>query len=260
VAADGTGNACISGSFSGTADFDPGAGTYSLFSGGSSRSPNQAAYVEKLNTNGGFAWAVAFQATGTSRSSPSHSAVGPIAVDSAGNVYSTGTWAGTVDFDPASKASSYLPAGSGGMYVSKLSASGQLVWAKGLGGSAPSISPNGIAIDPSGNVDLTGTFAGTANFNPGGTYTLTSTRTASGSYASDAFALQLDGAGAFQWAAGAGGAGGVIVCGIAVDGYGNVSIAGTFAGMANFDPNGTQTRSAQAPGQDGFLWKLKRTP
>jgi hypothetical protein len=56
-------------------------------------------------------------------------------VDSAGNVYTTGYFQGTVDFDPGAGTVNLSSAGSDDIFVQKLDASGNLVWARGMGGT-----------------------------------------------------------------------------------------------------------------------------
>jgi len=90
---DAAGNIYLTGRFSGTVDFDPGAGVYNL------TTATQAAFVVKLTSAGNFDWAV--------MADPVPGAPGDdIAVDSDGNVYSTGLISTggnvsiTADFDP----------------------------------------------------------------------------------------------------------------------------------------------------------------
>ncbi len=110
-----------------------------------------------------------------------------VVADAAGNVYSTGLFTGTVNFNPNKGKANYLT--GGGAYVSKLSPSGNFVAAAGMAGSANgSGQGNGraIALDGAGNVYITGVFFGSADFNPtGGIATLTS----NGSV--DAFVVKL---------------------------------------------------------------------
>ena len=58
-----------------------------------------------------------------------------MAVDSSGNVYTTGYFAGTGDFDPGAGTTNLTSNGSTDVYVSKLDSSGDLVWAKNFGGT-----------------------------------------------------------------------------------------------------------------------------
>ena len=58
-----------------------------------------------------------------------------VAVDSSGNVYTTGYFSGTSEFDPGSGTSDLTSNGDEDVFVSKLDSSGYLVWAKNLGGT-----------------------------------------------------------------------------------------------------------------------------
>jgi len=53
-----------------------------------------------------------------------------VAIDASGNVYTTGYFTGTPDFDPGSGIFSLTATGVDDIFVSKLDASGNLVWAK----------------------------------------------------------------------------------------------------------------------------------
>ena len=56
-----------------------------------------------------------------------------VAVDSSGNIYTTGTFQGTVDFDPGAGTTNLTSIGGYDVFVSKLDSSGNLVWAKSFG-------------------------------------------------------------------------------------------------------------------------------
>src|SRR5262249_53189884 len=108
-----------------------------------------------------------------------------LAVDLAGNVYTTGDFGGTVDFDPG-PATFNLTAGvqGRGIFVAKLDGTGNFTWARsrgGLGGDAGLA----LAVFGAGNVYVTGYFGWDvydegapgliADFDPGpGTFQLTS--------------------------------------------------------------------------------------
>ena len=99
-----------------------------------------------------------------------------VAIDGAGNVYTTGWFTGTVNFNPNTGPAHNLS--GGGVFVSKLDNNGNFVAAASMAGTADGNSSNlarGIALDGAGNVYTTGFFGGTADFDPtGGTYNLTS--------------------------------------------------------------------------------------
>lgn len=81
-------------------------------------------YVEAQNVN--FAWA---KRIGSTSSEGSRS----VAVDASGNSYITGYFAGTVDFDPGTGIFNLTSTGFEDIYVCKLDALGNFVWAKRMG-------------------------------------------------------------------------------------------------------------------------------
>ncbi len=66
-----------------------------------------------------------------------------IAVDAAGNVYTTGYFQGTTDFEPGAGVTNLTSAGSGDVFVQKLDPSGNLVWA--VGRAAPATTRGSVS-------------------------------------------------------------------------------------------------------------------
>ena len=173
-----------------------------------------------------------------------------ITTDASGNVYTTGTFTGTVDFDPGIGTTNLTSAGSEDIFVSKLDGAGNFVWAKRLGGASFDFA-YGIAVGSSGTVYTTGRFFGTADFDPsGGTWSLTSAG------ASDIFVSKLDSAGNFVWAKRMGGTPGDEANAIAVDASGNVYTTGGFFGTADFDPGSGISNLTSVGLNDIFVSKL----
>lgn len=164
------------GNFSGTSDFDPGAGTSNLTAPSSGE-----VYVTKLTPSGALIWAKAMGGTLAQDSGP-----GEIAVDKAKNVYTSGTFAGTKDFDPSGATSNLASAGFGDVFISKLNGSGNFVFARSQGGTLEDTAV-GLVLDRGGNILTTGNFNGTANFGAGG---VTINLTSAGS--SDIYVSKLD--------------------------------------------------------------------
>ena len=74
--------------------------------------------------------------------------------------------------------------GESDIFILKLDANGQFLWAKGIGGSSFDYA-NDIKVDANGDLFITGVFKNTVDFDPGSsTHNLTS----NGQY--DAFVLQ----------------------------------------------------------------------
>jgi len=138
VAVDQAGHVYTTGTFTGTYDFDPGPGKYLLTSCGSGKSNlGDDCYVSELNANdGGFIAAADLHGTSSSSTSLGYG----IAVDSSSpgssNVYTTGQFLGSVDFDPTAGAR-VLTSNTGGgssnydAFVVKLTQSSPLLAAGG---------------------------------------------------------------------------------------------------------------------------------
>lgn len=246
LALDAAGNVHTTGVFYGTVDFDPGSGTQNLTAAGSSE-----VFVSKLNNNGEFVWA---KRLGGSRLDSGEG----IGVDQDGNVYTTGSFQRTADFDPGAATYNLVSgANSYDVFISKLDSTGSFVWAKQLTGSSPNMG-NGLALDTAANIYLTGMFTGMADFDPG---TTTYELTAAGG--TDIYVAKLDSAGAFVWARQMGGSqssGGDRGYGIAVDRWGNAYSTGFFSGTADFNPDASATYDLTAGGSsDIYVSKLDAT-
>ena len=212
----GSGAVYTTGFFSGTADFDPDTSVGNVFN-----LTGTGNFISKLDSSGNFVWAKrqgggAFRTLRTSGYS--------IATDHFGNVYATGTFVGTADFDPGADTFNLTSAGGLDIFISKLNSSGNFVWAKAISGT-----DNGggwsLALDASGDVYTIGEFRGTADFDPGsGVFNLTST----GGIFSDIFISKLNGSGNFVWAKAVGGTGYDYGRSIAIDASGSVHVSGYF--------------------------------
>ncbi|WP_417590480.1 SBBP repeat-containing protein [Owenweeksia hongkongensis] len=238
ITVDVSGNVYAIGTFEGTVDFDPGAGTANLSSAG-----DQDFFVQKLDAFGNFLWAKSF---GDSLREQGHS----IFVDSLGNVYTTGYFEGAVDFDPGAGISILTSAGNNDVFVQKLDAGGNFIWAKSFGDSLWE-EGNSTIVDLSGNVYTTGYFRGTVDFDPGAGIA----HHASAGY-HDIFVQKLDAAGNFIWAKTFGGNSTDIGTELQVDASGNLYLTGIFSGTVDFDPGpGTADRTS-AGKWDIFVQKL----
>ena len=143
-----------------------------------------------------------------------------ITIDEAGNNYVIGLFRYIATFGPYSLTSS----GWSDIFVSKMDANGNWLWATQAGGSSDDIG-YGIAIDEAGNNYVTGSFKETATFGP---YSLTS----SGDI--DIFVAKMDENGNWLWATQAGGYDLDRGNGIIIDDIGNCYVTGLFRNTATF--------------------------
>ncbi|MCW3103133.1 MAG: hypothetical protein JWO09_1573 [Bacteroidetes bacterium] len=235
---DPAGNIYISGTYYGTADFDPGPGVYNLTSAGSGNF-----FAEKLNSIGDLIWA---RSMGSAGNEEAHD----IALDKNNNVLLSGLYTSSADLDPGPDSDIVSGLGNWEIYIVKLDSSGNYTWGKSISSSGPDIA-NSIAVDDSGSVYVTGFFSFVADFNPGpGTSNLAS----QGNW--DIFVEKLDSSGNFVWAKSIGSPGNDEGNAISTDLSGNIYITGRFSGTADFDP-GLGTTSLTASGaSDAFVEKL----
>lgn len=239
IVADSAGNVYTTGSFVGSADFDPGPATNNLTANG-----GWDIFVSKLDEAGNLLWAKGFGGAGIDDGYS-------ISVDGSGNVYTTGRFTGTVDFNPGSGTSNLTSSGGHDIFISKLDAAGNFVWAKSFG-STGSDEGKALWADDAGNVCITGFFSGTVDFNPrsGG-----SILTSSGS--SDVFILKLNTSGNTVWAKKFGGTSNDRGWDIIQDAIGNIYTTGAFRGTVDFDPGlGVANLSTVNGAQDIFVSKF----
>lgn len=222
---DVTGNVYVTGIYSGTADFDPGVGTFPLTALGPAGFPE--VFILKLSAAGNFVWAKSIGGTAQDH------AYG-ISIDPLGNVIVGGDFIGTVDFDPGASIANLTPIGFLDPFILKLDGDGNFVWAKSIGGGA-SEQIWAVTTDTNGNIFATGDFQGSIDLDPGvGTFIQLDAGTGPGS--GDIFILKLDVNGNFIWGAGFGDNQIDRVRGAAVDGLGNSYFTGYFRGTVDFDP------------------------
>ena len=236
---DSNGDIYITGHYSSTSvDFDPNAGTTILPLIG-----NVDVFIEKLDQNGDLVWAKVFGGSGIDYGYS-------IITDQSGNVYTTGYFLSSVDFDPNAGVTNASSNGFADVFLQKLDQSGNFTWVKTFG-SANSEMGRSIDVDVNGNIYITGDFMGPTDFDPGaGTTILTSNG------GTDAFVQKLDSNGDFAWARSFGGANHDFGRSISVDANDNVFTLGDFSGTADFDPNAGITNLTSNGLKDIFVQKM----
>jgi len=196
------------------------------------------ALVVKLDSSGDILWNTFLGGTDAD-------SIYGTAVDSSGSVYVVGsswaTWGSPIRAFASGRDSDNNVCDDA--FVAKLDSSGNLLWNTFLGGNGYD-GGNGIAVDSSGNVYISGG-SNTTWGNPVMAY----------SSDSDPFAAKLNSDGVLQWNTFLGGKGGDSCKGIAVDSSGNCYVIGTYRPGYGDDIWGSPVR-AYTGDTDAFAAKL----
>ncbi len=228
LAADSAGNVYLAGIFaSATATFD---GGVSLANRG-----GYDAFLARFNATGALQWVQ--QAGGTQ-----DDRANGVAVDSAGNAYLVGEFAGTLQLPGTNLVTANADQN---LFVTRITPAGTVDWARQAGGDLQD-SARAVTVDRNDNVFVAGYFSGSATFGPD---TLVSV---SGTF--DAFLTRLDTNGTVAFAQQAGGSdlGGDFALGVAADTNGNALLTGYFNGASAL---GSRT-AASTGGEDVFLTRF----
>ncbi|NJM57949.1 MAG: type I secretion C-terminal target domain-containing protein [Synechococcales cyanobacterium RU_4_20] len=206
-----------------------------------------AAFVAKYSPTGEFLWV---KQLGGNRNTQANS----ITADAAGNTYTIGNFRATEDFDPATGVANLTSPSNtdADVFLTKLDANGNLIWAKQLGGVG-SDEGNEVVIDGQGNIFITGNFTGT-NFrhdpnNPSQTYSAPDGR-------KDIFVSKLNGNGELIWSKQIGGAENQDGLSLEVDEAGAVYLSGEFRGTVDFDPGAGIAQLSSPSAISSFIAKL----
>ena len=234
VSVDAQQNVYVAGSFGGIVDFDPGAGSTTLNGGDGSN------YLWKLSPTGSLIW-VRQLVAGNCQT----------VVSPAGNVYVTGTFQGTYDFDNGAGLVE-LTSATPGSYVLKYDSAGTLSWAKSFSSSvsiSTGHSGDAMEIDSSENLYVSGLFKGTADLDPG-----SGVFTAASPGVDKTFLSRLTSAGDLTWAIVQNES--MLPAGIAVDGTGSVFVTGKFSGTVDANPGAANWPLISSGPSDIYLTKL----
>ena len=252
VATDDAGNTVVTGSFRGTVTFGT-TGASATFTA----AKTQDTFIARYSPAGGLLWARSFagQASTTTTGSTTITTYAvsqgsAVVVDSAGNLYLTGSFQGTVNFGTASNPAVVASPTVGDAFVVKLDATGRSVWVRDVAARGGDDQGLALALDGSGGLIVAGTFVGGAAV---GSTVLTATG------ASEAFVARFDTSSATAtWGFGTTGTTGsnAQATGVAVDGSGNIILAGFFSGTVSLGEGGNQASFTAAGSTDALVWKL----
>lgn len=256
IANDKDGNIYLSGALRDSADFDMGAGTHILsFNVPATEANRRNLFLAKYTITGDLIWTRQYEGNYYAGSNA-------MLLDNNANIYMTGTFVDTVDFDPSPNGS-HLLIGNNilsryNTFVTKLDSAGTFIWA-GQFKSDRVNQGRDLALDAFGNVYTTGTFSGTADFDPG---IYIENRSAPSISASHVFIHKLNADGTFGWvrtfgpSASLGSANGYT---IVIDASNNIYAGGVLnrANDVDFNTGFTPPHLLSAIGpQHGYLMKL----
>lgn len=174
IAVDSVGNILTLGLFEDTIDLDPSSGVFSLNSNG-----YEDFYIQKLDSDGNFIW-------GKSIGGPSDDIAYDLALDTENNLYVTGYFYETTDFNPNASTFELNAMGMNDIFLLSLSPSGNFIDAESIGGPGFDRGYK-VLIDDSNHIILAGSFYDTVDFNPGnGTFNMSSNGLG------DAFVIKLN--------------------------------------------------------------------
>jgi len=222
---DDDGDIYIAGRMQGTVDFDPSDQVMEL-----TAIAVGDAFMAKYNAQGELIWAVNF-------GGEFQDVVNSFVLDDEGNIFMSGNFSFTVDFDPGDGVSE-LSVGdldTEDMYIAKFNNDGQFVWVKQISGAFLQYCA-GIALDSQQNIVVAGRFSGTTDFDPGANVVSLSPTGGSDGITWDMYVLKLTVDGVFIWVKQMGSSGQDAVMAVMLDANDNIYCTSSFQFTVDFDP------------------------
>ncbi|MDH4358475.1 MAG: Ig-like domain-containing protein [Candidatus Berkelbacteria bacterium] len=239
IVIDSSGNVYFVGYFKGTVDFNPTGGIDSHTSAG-----DRDIFLTKINSNGSYGYTYSIGNTGKD------DGMG-IAVDDSDNVYITGQFSLTVDFNPTGGTDNHASNGGQDIFLTKINSDATYGYTYTVGGNSLD-EPSEITLDSLNNIYISGYFYDTVDFNPTGG---TDNHASNGE--NDSFLLKINSDQTYGYAYTIGGlnfdGGSAVDC----DSSNNVYISGYFTGF-NIDLNPTAgiDNHTSNGNRDGFYTKI----
>ena len=209
VAVDGGGNVYFTGYFRGTVDF--GGGPVSV-----PYTSDLDTFLVKLTSAGQYVWGKTFTNSGNERGYG-------VAVDAAGSAVITGSFSNSMTFGGAQLTALMAMTDA---FVARFTSTGAHQWSRAFGADDGNEGGNGVALDPSGNVIITGDVVKACDFGGGLLSALGSTDVFVAKYSASS--------GAHMWSRRLGGLGNDYGYGVAVDSASNVYVSGAIGGLGSF--------------------------
>ena len=226
------------GSFRETVDFDPGTGVLNLSSEG-----RDDIFILKLTPGGELNLARRIGGSSVDEAND-------IALDSQGDMYITGRFTSTVDFDPGAGTENRSAGSRPDAFILKLNNSAEFIYAYDIG-AGDNEEGETVAVDNDNNVIIGGLFSGNVDFDPSA-----GTRNLNADGINDPFFLKLSPNGTFMWVRSFESSG-FDYCGdIAIDRDNNILVHGHFREQIDFDPQGAGRSTVSAGAEDSYTAKF----
>ena len=239
ITTDLDGNVFCIGYYSGAINVDPGASELELISNGETD-----IFFVKYNGTGDFLISKSIGGTGIDQGYG-------IVSDLSGNVYLTGFFYSTVDFDPGVDVENITSNGLSDVFLLKLDSEFNFTWAQKSVSGPSNNRAYSIALYDNSYLYLTGGFNSTADFDASiESMNLTSNGNA------DAFIQKIDLDGNAIWAKNIGGTLYDQGTSITFDDFGNVYATGYFASVSDFDPGAELAELTSYGGNDTYVLML----
>jgi len=240
VVVDASNNVYVFGDFYNSIDYNPGAPGQHTFTGQSGLSDM---ILLKYDSVGTLVWAKQIGGNSIDHSSA-------LTIDSHGDLYLTGSFYATADFNPDTAVANTLTSlGQGDVFISKYDKDGNFIWVKHIG-AAGFQSVNNITADSQDNVIISGTFNDSPDFNPGAGVDSIPVAT---QYGNVVYFAKYDLNGNYIWAKGIQSNGFKSIGDLQTDNTGSFYVTGAFEDTTDFDPTNGVTELI-APQGNSFIY------
>jgi hypothetical protein len=227
----------VSGSFQNTFDVNMRNGTNTLISAGA-----DDIYFAAYTLAGNVLWANRIGSTGVD---VAHA----INVDELGNVFITGRFEGTVDFDPSVAVVNLTSLGASAGFIAKYNEKGVLVWARAVTGTG-NVEGRAVVADGAEDIYMAGNFTGTVDIDP----SATTVSVTAGNANFDTYIIKFSKDGNTLWSNHITSNSKAVIRYLGISPIGKLNATGYYAGTCDVDPSATvSTLVSTSANDDAFV-------
>ena len=156
---DNSGSIFISGNYKDSTDMDPTIGKFYLRGNGNATPNFWDVFIAKYNPQGKLLWSKGFGGKGSER-------VYEMEMDSKSNIYVSGIFTDTADFDPSPNSNTFIPKGFDDLFISKFDSIGNYYFTMQYAGIG-TVVINSLLVDQYDDIICAGWFTDSIDFDPG---------------------------------------------------------------------------------------------